>query len=147
MAAVGGIAAMSELVRLSFTIEKKLNERLERMLEASRHTNRSEFIRDLIRGRLVEEEWKTDEEAVGTITLVYNHETRALSDRLTSLQHEHHHAILATTHVHLDKSHCAEMIMAKGRPRLIEEITEQLRSQKGVLHVSVSMSSTGKKLS
>ena len=136
----------SDLVRLSFSIEENLYERLERLRNHLNYGNRSEFIRDLIRGRLVEEEWKTDQEAVGTITIVYNHETRRLSDRLTSLQHEHHHAILATTHCHLDHHICAEMIMVRGRPRLIEEIAETLRQQKGVLHAGVTMSSTGRHL-
>ncbi|MBN2311440.1 MAG: nickel-responsive transcriptional regulator NikR [Candidatus Hydrogenedentes bacterium] len=136
----------SDLVRMSFTIDKGLMRRMERLLRGGRHGNRSEFIRDLIRARLVEEEWKADEEAVGTITLVYNHEVRQLADKLTSLQHEHHHDVLATTHVHLDRHICAEMIMVKGRPRIIEEMTEQLRQQKGVLHAAVSMGSTGKRL-
>lgn len=137
---------MSDLVRLSFSIEKGLNDRLEQLLEGTRYGNRSEFIRDLIRARLVEEEWKENEEALGTITLLYNHDTRQLTDKLTSLQHEHHHAVMATTHVHLDHHICAEMTMVRGRPRLIEEMTDALRRQKGVLHASYSMSSTGRKL-
>ncbi len=137
---------MADLVRVSFTIDAELYRKMERLLERTPHANRSEFIRDLVRARLVEEDWKADEEAVGTITMVYNHETRRLTDKLTSLQHEHHHAIMATTHVHLDHHLCAEMIMVRGRPRIIEELADQLGQQKGVLHASLSMGSTGKKL-
>ena len=137
---------MSRLVRLSFTIDESLNQRLEALLEGAGHPNRSEYIRDLIRARLVEEEWKSNQEAVGTITLVYNHETRNLSQKLTHLQHHHHDQVLATTHVHLDHDNCAEMIMVKGPARMIVEMGEQLRQQKGVLHASVSVSSTGKAL-
>ena len=106
----------------------------------------SEFIRDLIRSRLVEGEWAKDEQAIGTVTLVYDHDTRRLSDKLTSLQHKHHDAVLATTHVHLDHHLCAEMIMVKGRAHTIQELATQLGQQKGVLHSSLSMSSTGKQL-
>lgn len=134
------------LARLSFTIEASLLARLERLLEQGHHTNRSEYIRDMIRERLVEAEWEANEEAIGTITLVYNHESRRLSDRLTSLQHQHHHAILATTHVHLDQHLCAEMIMLRGGAALLRDIAELLRQQKGVLHAALSMSSTGQKL-
>jgi CopG family transcriptional regulator, nickel-responsive regulator len=137
---------MTDLVRLSFTIEKSLHDRLERLLASQKHGNRSEFIRDLIRDRLVQDDWKAGEEAVGTITIIYNHETRALSEKITSLQHEHHHVILATTHVHLDHHLCAEMIMVKGKPRVIEEVCDRLRQQKGVLHAALSVSSTGKRL-
>ena len=138
---------MADLVRVSFTIDAKLYQRMEHLLEGTRHQNRSEFIRDLVRARLVEEDWKSDDEAVGTITLVYNHETRQLTDKLTALQHEHHHAILATTHVHLDHHLCAEMIMVRGRPKIIRELSDQLQQQKGVLHAALSMSSTGKAFS
>lgn len=137
---------MSELARLSFTIEESLLKRLEYLMKRGKFRNRSEFIRDLIRSRLVETQWEQDEEALGTITLVYDHETRQLSDKLTALQHEHHHAIMATTHVHLDHHLCAEMIMCRGRAHVLRELSEQLGQQKGVLHSQLSMSATGKQL-
>ncbi len=135
-----------DLERLSFTIEKPLLQKMEKLMKRGKFTNRSEFIRDLIRSRLVEDEWEHDEEAVGTVTLIYNHETRQLSDKLTALQHEHHHAVLATTHIHLDHDLCAEMIMCKGKSRVLRELSDMLGQQKGVLHAKLTMSSTGKHL-
>ena len=137
---------MYKLARLSFSIEEDLMKKMSRLMKRGRIKNRSEFIRDLIRSRLVELEWEKDAEAIGTITLVYDHETRRLSDKLTQLQHKHHHAVLAPTHVHHDHHLCAEMIMVKGRARLIQDLSEALGQQKGVLHASLSMSSTGKQL-
>ena len=137
---------MSKLARLSFSIEEDLMKKMSRLMKRGRFKNRSEFIRDLIRSRLVEMEWEKDAEAIGTITLVYDHDTRRLSDKLTQLQHEHHNAVLATTHVHLDHRLCAEMIMVKGRAHIIQDLSEVLGQQKGVLHASLSMSSTGKQL-
>jgi CopG family nickel-responsive transcriptional regulator len=100
----------------------------------------------LIRDRLVQEEWAKDREGVGTITLVYDHRTRELSRKLTGLQHRHHEAILATTHVHLDDDMCVEMVLAKGKASHIREIADLLRQQKGVLHAVLSMSSAGRGL-
>ncbi|PCJ56632.1 MAG: nickel-responsive transcriptional regulator NikR [Candidatus Hydrogenedentota bacterium] len=137
---------MSKLVRLTFTIEEALNRKMEKLLKKGRFTNRSEFIRDLIRSRMVESEWEKDSDALGTITLVYDHDQRQLSDRLTSIQHQHHHEVLATTHVHLDNHLCAEMIMVKGRAKMIRDMADTMGQQKGVLHSSLSMSSTGKQL-
>lgn len=137
---------MAELERMSMSIEKPLLKRLERLVRGSGYTNRSEFIRDLIRGRLVEEEWERDEEAVGTITLLYDHHQRGLSDRLTHLQHDHHSNILATTHVHLTHDLCAEMIMVRGHGKLVRALADSMRREKGVLHATLSMSSTGKSL-
>lgn len=137
---------MSKLVRLSFSLEKSLERKLDRLVRESRYENRSEFIRDLIRSRLVDREWEDDEEAVGTITLVFDHRARELSRKLTRLQHDHHEGILATTHVHLDRDICVEAILVKGRAGRIREIAGLLGQQKGVLHASVSMSSTGRGL-
>ena len=134
---------MSELVRFSLSMEHPLLERLEKMTKASGYANRSEFVRDMIRDRLVHEEWDADREVVGTATLIYNHHARQLTGKLTDLQHHHHHVVLATTHVHLTEELCVEAVMMKGRASHVREVTDLLRQQKGVLHVALSMSSTG----
>ncbi len=137
---------MPDLMRVSFTIEQNLYEEMEKLLASSNYENRSEFIRDLVRERLVRDSWKRNEEAVGTITMVYEHERRDLSGRLLHLQHDHHDSILATTHVHLSHDLCAEMMMVRGHAQIIESLANELGRQKGVLHVSVSISTTGKRL-
>jgi CopG family nickel-responsive transcriptional regulator len=137
---------MSDLSRFSISIENSLLERLEQLVSKSKYENRSEFIRDMLRERLVEESWKDDSVVVGTITLIFDHETRELGRKLTQLQHHHHDIVLASTHVHLDRHMCAEMIMCKGRAGEIEEMASLLRQQKGVLHAALSMGATGKEL-
>lgn len=139
---------MPELVRLSFSIDAALAERFEEMVRRSEYDNRSEFFRDMIRERMVAEEWQGGQvsEAVGTITLVYDHHARGVNEKLTDLQHDHHDVILATTHVHLDHHVCAEVIICQGRPEVIRSICDRLRQQKGVLHGALTMSSTGRRL-
>jgi CopG family nickel-responsive transcriptional regulator len=138
---------MSELVRLSISLEKPLLRQLERLVTASRYTNRSEFIRDLIRQRMVEQQW-TDrrQEVIGTITLVYNHHASQLLEKLVEIQHDHHHNVMASTHVHLSHDVCAEMIMVRGNAGRIRQIVDRLRQQRGVLHAELAMSSTGRRL-
>ena len=137
---------MPDLVRLSISIEKPLYARLEHLRKQARFRNRSEFLRGLVRDKLVERQWQADEEALGTVTLIYNHHQRQLSEKLTDLQHHHHGHVLAATHVHLDEDLCAEMIMLKGPAEELREIADLLRQQKGVLHAALAMSSTGRKL-
>ena len=67
---------MSELVRMSMSIERPLFRKLEKMVAKSRYGNRSEFLRDLIREHLVDEEWDRNAESIGTITLIYDHHAR-----------------------------------------------------------------------
>lgn len=134
---------MSKLIRTSFSIEEDLLEKLEEMTSKSQYNNRSEFIRDLIRDAIVEDDWKKDKEVVGTITLIFDHHKRELSNKLTKLQHSHHDEILASTHIHLDHHMCAEMIMVKGKASNVNEIVNKLRQQVGVHHTGVTMSSPG----
>lgn len=138
---------MSKLVRFSISLEQSLLSRLQRLVRKSRYTNRSEYIRDMIRGQLVEQEWAdTQQVVVGTITLIYDHHARQLTDRLVDIQHEHHDQILATTHVHLSHHLCAEMIMLRGSAGAVRQLADRLRKQRGVLHAALAMSSTGERL-
>ncbi len=136
---------MPELTRLSFSIECSLEEKLEELVAQSGYGNRSEFIRDLIRDRLVDRAWQgqTNGDAVGTITLIYDHHAGPVAEKLTDLQHDHHDLVLASTHVHLDHQLCAEVIICRGESSEIRAIADNLRRQKGVLHGALSMSSTG----
>lgn len=137
---------MSGLVRISVSLEADLGDRLDGLVAESGCENRSELIRGMIRQRLAERAWERDEEAIGTVTLVYDHRRRRLGERLTEVQHAHHGQVLATTHVHLDAELCAEMIMVRGRASEIRAVADGLRLQKGVLHASLSIGSTGKAL-
>ena len=137
---------MSDLVRLSISLEESLLARLDRLVAESNYSNRSEFIRDMIRDLLVRREWDRDEVVVGTMTLLYNHSTRGLTERLTDIQHHHHRQVLAVTHVHLDEDVCAEMLLIKGRAAELKTLSDSLRQLKGVIHASISLSSTGRAL-
>ena len=137
---------MSELVRLSLSLEKPLYDRLEKMVSRSGYTNRSEFVRDMIRRQIVEQEWDANAEVLGTITLIYDHHQRRLGEKLTDLQHEHHKAVLVTTHVHLTHDMCAEVILVRDKASHVRALADALRQQKGVLHAELSTASTGKTL-
>lgn len=137
---------MSDLVRLSISIEEPLLKRLDRMVSDSQYSNRSEFVRDMVRDMLVRREWDRDEVVVGTMTLLYDHHTRGLNGRLTEIQHSHHAEILASTHVHLDEALCAEMILMRGPAGRLKVVADRLRQLKGVIHAAISLGSTGRAL-
>ena len=137
---------MSDLTRISLAIDKPLLARLERIMAAGRYTNRSEFVRDLVREQLVQRDWQEDREALATVTLLYKHDQRGLSDKLTDLQHHHQKEIVVSTHIHLDEHRCAEVIVLRGRARRLAHIADELRRQKGVLHAALSIGSTGQRL-
>jgi CopG family nickel-responsive transcriptional regulator len=138
---------MSTLTRFGIAMDSQLLKRFDDFIIQRGYANRSEAIRDLVRDRLVRTSWEEgDEEMVGTITLVYNHHQRELTEKLTSQQHDFHHAILSAMHVHLDQHNCLEILAVRGPAKVIRQIADQLISVRGVKHGKLVMTSTGEGL-
>jgi CopG family transcriptional regulator, nickel-responsive regulator len=134
---------MGNTVRFGISLDDKLLTNFDQLIEQKSYMNRSEAIRDLIRASLVEERLGSeDQEAVGTVTLVYNHHVRDLSDKLTEHQHSHHEQIISSLHVHLDAHNCLEVLIIRGIVRDIKQIANELIGVKGVKHGKLVMTST-----
>ena len=139
---------MSEIVRFGISMEDRLLEKFDQLIKRKGYKNRSEAVRDLIRNALVDEQWDREdqEELVGTVSLVYDHHTRELSDKLTEQQHSHHKSIISALHVHLDQHHCLEVVVVKGAAREIRRLADELIGTKGVKHGRLMTTTTGKDL-
>lgn len=135
---------MSELSRIGVAIDSELLKRFDDLIALRGYTNRSEAFRDLIREELVEQAWQTpDSQVVGTLTLVYNHHVRMLSDKLTDLQHQFIHLIQSSLHVHLDHDNCLEVLIIRGKASDVKSIADVLLATKGVKHGRLSITATG----
>ena len=137
---------MSQIARFSVSVETDLLDRFLRVAKKRGWGNRSEALRNLMRDALVREEWAANAEIVGTITLVYDHHKRELADKLTSIQHDHHDAVLSATHIHLDHDNCLEMIAVRGAATQVQKIADALIGTRGVKHGKLSATTTGKKI-
>ena len=123
------------VVRFGVSLEDALLERFDSLLRKKGYPNRSEAIRDLIRNSLVSDEWESSKsETVGTITIVYSHDTRELTDTLTDLQHMYFHSIVSSMHIHIDEHNCLEVIVVRGKSTEIKVIADKLIGTKGVKH-------------
>src|SRR4029078_6773052 len=100
--------------------------------------NRSEALRDLVRRAIDKDTWDAGGKMVATVTLVYDHHVRELTERLTEIQHDFGDRIISTLHVHLDHDHCMEVIAARGPASEITRLSEPLLGAKGVLSGDVS---------
>lgn len=137
---------MTELARFGVSVNSELLDKFDKLIESKGYVNRSEAIRDLIRDYLVEHEWEGDEETMGSVTIVYDHHVRELTESLTDLQHDYHDSIISTMHVHIDEDNCLEVVVIKGKGSKVKEISEKLISTKGVKHGKLAMTTTGKHL-
>jgi len=120
-------------VRFTVSLPARLMRTLDRLRAGRRYANRSEFVRDLLRAELVKDEWtRRPGETVGVLSLVYDHGTRALEDKLTDIQHHSYRTITAALHVHMDAHTCLEVVALRGSPRRIRAVANQLLALKGV---------------
>ncbi|MFQ5455214.1 MAG: nickel-responsive transcriptional regulator NikR [Nitrospirota bacterium] len=132
------------LIRFGVSINERLLEKFDSLITEKGYANRSEALRDLIRNFMVEREWDENEDTVGTITVVYSHEIRELTDTLTDIQHHYHKAIISSLHVHLDAHNCMEVLVVKGKARDISKIADRIIGTRGVKHGKLTMTTTGK---
>ena len=138
---------MSEITRFGVSLESSLLEKFDRLNAQKGYKNRSEAIRDLIREKLVAEEWAaSDQETVGVFSMVYDHHQRELNKTLNHIQHQYVEVIVSSTHIHIDHHNCLEVIILKGRSRIIKKITDELAATRGVKHGKLIMSSMGTNL-
>jgi CopG family nickel-responsive transcriptional regulator len=135
------------VVRFGVSVPQQLMEAFDKRIRAKGYRTRSEAIRDIMRGYLVEGEWERHTGlVVGTITLVYDHATRELTQVLTDVQHHFHGAICSSTHVHLDEHNCLEVIIVRGPGRDVQAVADRLISTRGVKHGKLVCTTTGKGL-
>jgi CopG family nickel-responsive transcriptional regulator len=132
------------VTRFGVSIPNRLLERFDGLIGEKGYSNRSEALRDLIRDFLVEAEWESDEETIGTVTLVYDHHVRELSDELNTIQHEMGKAIISTLHVHLDHHMCLEVVLVKGKSSDIRKMADRLIGTKGVVHGKLTAATVGR---
>jgi CopG family transcriptional regulator, nickel-responsive regulator len=138
---------MAGITRFGVSIDSQLGRKFDALVERKGYATRSEAIRDMIRDRLVDEEWQEENrETVATITLVYNHHTRELDHALTDMQHQAFHQIVSALHVHLDAHNCLEVLVVRGKGRELRKIADRLIGIKGVKHGKLTMTTTGKEL-
>jgi len=121
------------LVRFSVAIGGELLDKFDQYREAHRYQNRSEAVRGLMRAALIEDAVSgEDGEAMGVVTLIYDHHVGRVAERLTEIQHLHLTRVVTTTHVHLDARRCLEVILLRGPTTIVRELADGLIGTRGV---------------
>jgi CopG family nickel-responsive transcriptional regulator len=132
---------MGVLSRIGIALDSELLERFDLLIGRLGYTNRSEAFRDLIRDRLVADRTASPKATVvGTVTLIYDHHSHGVTEKLTEIQHEHHELVVSTSHAHLDHDSCLEVLIVHGAAKEIELLAGRLIGLKGVQHGRLVMS-------
>ncbi len=129
---------MSELSRFGVAMETTLLGQFDQLVR-ERGGTRSELIRDLARAEIVRSLSRKRVEAFASVTIVYNHHVRELSERITEMQHELGEQVRSAMHVHLDHDRCLEVIVMRGRADRLQAAAEKLFATRGVLQGSIEV--------
>ena len=128
----------SELVRFGVAMEAGLLDQFDALVEA-RGSTRSEALRDLARAEIVRSHVERGVDAVASLTLVYNHASPEVSERLIEMQHELGERIRSTMHVHLSGGYCLEVIVLSGPSEILKAAADRLLAVRGVKHGGIEI--------
>jgi CopG family nickel-responsive transcriptional regulator len=125
---------LSDIIRFGVSIEQELLENFDRLTAERGYATRSEALRDLIRETLIQQkiEAGADVQALGSLTLVYDHHARNLVTEMGDIQHDFHQTILSVMHLHISHDDCLEIIALRGVVSEIAELSNRLLSLKGI---------------
>jgi CopG family nickel-responsive transcriptional regulator len=123
----------NDLVRFGVAMDRPLLERFDAIV-AERGVTRSEILRDLVRAEVARSQVKGGAPAVATLTLVYDHHVRELTEKLTEFQHQLGEGVRSTLHIHLDHDRCLEVIVMRGRSDELKRVADRMLATRGVTH-------------
>jgi CopG family nickel-responsive transcriptional regulator len=123
----------NNVIRFSVSLPEKLLVELDKKVNEQGYASRSEFTRDLIREKIVKDNWDDDEtDVIGVLTMIYTHHQNELVDRILTIQHDATINIMCNTHVHVDHENCLETIMIQGKVAQIKDFSQKIAGLKGV---------------
>ena len=122
--------------RFTISLDTALASEFDQLIASRGYSNRSEAVRDLIRSAIEADQRQEAPKGlcVANLSYVYNHHERALAERLTGLQHDHHDLTVAAMHTHLDHENCLESVVLKGLAVEVHQFASELMAQSGVRH-------------
>ena len=135
----------NELARFSVAMPEDLLMRFDGFVaRRGLAKNRSEVVRDLVREALIAEEAELPgTEVMGTLTIVFNHHSHDVQEKLHHIQHAHYTEVVSTTHVHLDEDNCLEVIILRGEATDVRDIADVILGMKGVRNGGLVVTMTG----
>lgn len=127
--------------RFTISLDDELAHEFDRLIESRGYSNRSEAVRDVLRGHLdrLREDVDAEAHCVANLSYVYNHHERELAERLMGVQHEHHDLVVSTMHAHLDHDYCIETVILRGRASQVRRFADLVAAERGVRHGSLNI--------
>lgn len=134
------------MMRISMSLPKKLLDQFDEVLNDRGYQVRSKGIRDALKDYIVRYQWMNEMEGdrVGLITVIYDYQYTGVMEDLMDVQHEYSDYINSTMRVQMTEKYVLDVIIVKGDVKFIRDLTEKIMRLKGVEHVKLTSTLTGK---
>ena len=121
------------------SLPSELLEAFDRSWRESGYRDRSKALQASMRSLISESEnGPKAGNIVGSIVIVYDHETRGTDEAITETSHHHRQSIVSSLHAHIDAAHCLSALLVKGKVNDISRLEGELKRNKGIMQVKSS---------
>src|SRR5947199_4976179 len=118
------------VTRISMSLPPELLEAFDRASEHSGYRDRSKALQAAMRSFISDfETGVRGGHVVGSIVMVYNHETHGADEGITETSHHHRQSILSSLHAHIDAAHCLCALLARGKAQALNSLESELTQQ------------------
>ena len=132
----------NSLVRMSFSIEEELYNQLEVLLTQTGYSNRSEFIRDMIRKQLTRKLCSECGKVIGTISVLCDLKSAGIEAKLNAIVDQAPPRTLGMSRFALDENSSTAMICVEGIGNEIRDLVNSIRKLKGVIQAEFVITSS-----
>jgi len=131
-------------VKTGISFRKDILDDLENYMKSLGIKSRSKIVNEAVGMYLADRAVLMGKGIVGGAVLIYyDHEVREIRENLTHVQHDFMDVIISNTHAHIDKRHCIEAILVKGRIERIKELIKALESLHGLKELRLGLFKIG----
>jgi len=132
------------MVIISLSIDGKLLEKLDDLIEKEGYSSRSEAVRAAIKELLAEYRLKRieEEEVLATVTAISQYDRRDVERKfteITEIRHRFDDIIVGDMHLHVGKRYCVDIFLIEGPGLKVSGFVREIRSIKGIEHLRFSI--------
>lgn len=126
---------------ISVSLTPELLTKLDKYVEKSGYSSRSEAIRISVREALSQFTLQRLErgQVVATVTVISDRERQDLNSSLMDLRHEFDKSIFGNMHLHVGKGYCVEIFIIREETEMVLDFISRVRAIRGIREVKYAM--------
>lgn len=126
---------------ISVSLTPELLTKLDKYVEKSGYSSRSEAIRIAVREALSQFTLQRLErgQVVATVTVISDRERREQNSSLMDLRHEFDESIFGNMHLHVGKGYCVEIFIIREETERVLNFVSRVRAIRGIREVKYAM--------